>query len=99
MVWRIGGALNEIAEMLALRPGDPKFRVSLRFNETAISARAVFTGRRLDLPAGRPPVAALLENTTEVYPALAGYLIRSFCTKVEQTTAAGETVIEMVFQH
>lgn len=99
VIWRVAGALNEIAEMLALRPGNPKFRVSLRYDEDAISARAVFAGPPLDLPAGRPPDAALLENKAEVYPALAGYLIRAFCTKIEQTTAAGETVIGMVFQH
>ncbi len=99
VIWRMAGALNEIAEMLALRPSILHFKVSLRFDEDAISARAVFAGPPLDLPAGRPPDAALLENKAELYPALGGYLIRAFCTKIEQTTAAGETVINMVFQH
>jgi len=35
----------------------------------------------------------------ELSPALAGYLIRAYCTKVEQTATAGQTIIEMVFEH
>ncbi|MDA8123688.1 MAG: purine/pyrimidine permease [Deltaproteobacteria bacterium] len=98
VIARVIGALTELTEILALRDAKT-VHIDLKFDEFSITAKARFDGPPLDLPANRPTDAVLLENDPSLFPSLAGYLIRAFCTKVEQQTAQGKTVLDMRFQH
>lgn len=97
VVDRVTWTLKDLAELLARR-GTEKMSLELKFDELSITVKARFAGPRLEIPAIRPHESVLLEDDDGL-AAFSGYMIRSFCRSIEQTSADGETVVIMRFKH
>jgi NCS2 family nucleobase:cation symporter-2 len=97
VIARVVGSLIELTELLAQRNIDA-YRIDLTFDEFSLRVIATFPGPALPLPENRPAESLLLEDDAGL-ALFSGYLMRSYCKKIDQRTANGETILDMRFSH